>query len=209
LTLLPSPPLLVITDRRLAAGPLEEVIAGALRGGCRWLSLREKDMAHEERVALLNSLVGFARPFGARVTVNGDVAAARAAGAGGVHLPAGTSPAAARRALGAGALIGVSAHTIAEAASAARAGADYVTLSPIFPSATKPGYGPPLGRAGLAEAARALTVPVVALGGVTAANAADCLAAGAEGVAVLGAVMAAADPEAATARLVAALSGAR
>ena len=207
MTPLPAPPLLVITDRRLAAGPLDAVVAAALRGGCRWLSLREKDLTHDERVALLETVLALARPYGARVTVHGDVDAARTAGADGVHLPAGAPVASARQLLGEATLVGASAHTIGEAAAAAQAGADYVTLSPIFPSASKPGYGPPLGRAALAEAARALPVPVVALGGITAANATDCLAAGALGVAVLGAVMAAADPEAATARLVAALRG--
>ena len=74
-------PLLVITDRRGAARPLEEVVAAALRGGCRWLSLREKDLRHEERLALLDRIVALARPFGATVTVHGDLAAAAATGA--------------------------------------------------------------------------------------------------------------------------------
>ncbi len=206
---LPSPPLLVITDRRQAAGrALGEVVAASLRGGCRWISLREKDLAHRDRVTLLRQLVALARPFGARVSVHGDVAAARQAGATGVHLPAGASPAVARRRLGEETLIGVSAHGIAEAVHAEEAGADYVSLSPIFPSASKPGYGPPLGRRGLAEAARRLDIPIVALGGITAADAGECLAAGAAGVAVLSAIMAAADPAAEVMRLTAALGAA-
>jgi thiamine-phosphate pyrophosphorylase len=139
------------------------------------------------------------------VVVNGDVAAARAAGAHGVHLPRNQSVARAREALGAGAVIGVSAHDEAEAAAAEREGADYVTLSPVFASISKPGYGPGVGLEGLARIARRVSIPMVALGGIDAGNAALCLAAGARAVAVLGAVMAAPDPRTATARLVAAL----
>ncbi len=202
---LPAPPLLVITDRRRVAGSLEDVVAAALHGGCRWFSLREKDLPGAEQVRLLTRLLALAHPRGARITVHGDPVLAVEAGADGVHLPSGASPAEARRRLGAGVLIGASAHGVAEAEAAGSAGADYVTLSPVFPSASKPGYGPPLGLAGLADATARLAVPVIALGGVTAANAAGCLATGAAGVAVMGTIMAAPDPEAATARLVAAL----
>jgi thiamine-phosphate pyrophosphorylase len=197
--------LLVITDRKGATQPLEEVVAAVLRGGCRWLSLREKDLGHEERLALLHRIVALARPFGATISVHGDIEAAAATGVG-VHLPAGGSPAQARARLGEGALIGLSVHSARESA-AAHPAADYVTLSPIFPSISKPGYGPALGTQGLAEAVAGARVPIVALGGVTADNLAQCLAAGAAAVAVMGSVMAAADPEAATAALVQALAG--
>ncbi len=192
-------PLLLITDRRAAARPLEDVVAAALRGGCRWLSLREKDLAAAERIALLGRIVALARPFGATVTVHGDLAAAE--GADGVHLPAGGSPAAARARLGERALIGLSVHGALEAARVDPA-ADYVTLSPLFASLSKPGYGPALGVHGLARAVATARVPIVALGGVTVDNLGACLAAGAAGVEVVGAVMAAADPEAATVALV-------
>jgi thiamine-phosphate pyrophosphorylase len=193
-------PLLIITDRRSAARPLEDTIAAALRGGCRWLSLREKDLAQAERVALLAWIIELARPFGATITVHGDLAAAEATGAG-VHLPAGTSPEQARARLGPNALIGLSVHSAPEAAAVDRA-ADYVTLSPIFGSISKPGYGPALGIKDLADAVARSRVPIVALGGITADNLGACLAAGAAAVAAMGAVMAAADPEAATAALV-------
>jgi thiamine-phosphate pyrophosphorylase len=202
---LPSPPLLVITDRRNAALPLEQVVAAALRGGCRWLSLREKDLAHDDRVALLGRILALARPFGATVTVHGDLAAALAAGADGIQLPSAGSPAEPRARLGSSALIGLSVHSALEAAHADPT-ADYVTLSPIFPSASTPGYGPALGSSGLADAVATAAVPVVALGGVIADDVPACLAAGAAGIAVMGAVMAAADPEAATAALVDAIS---
>ncbi|HZU87873.1 MAG TPA: thiamine phosphate synthase [Stellaceae bacterium] len=202
--ILPDPPLLVISDRAQARRPLAAIAEAAFIGGCRWFSLREKDLPAAERRALLAALVTEAARFGAivtaHVTAHGDVAAVAATGAHGVHLPAGADPAAAR-ALLPGALIGASAHSAAEAAARLRQGADYVTLSPIFASASKPGYGPALGLDGLAAGVAAAGGPVVALGGVTAANAPLCLAAGAQGVAVMGEIMRADDPRRAVERL--------
>jgi len=193
---LPRPPVLVITHRRQARRPLEEIAELSFAAGCRWLSLREKDLDPGERLGLLRRLVEQGRRHGALVMVHEDVAAAEAAGAAGVHLPGGVSPAAARRRLGAAAIIGCSAHDPRELPALAAAGADYASLSPIFLSASKPGYGPALGLETLARAAAASTLPILALGGIDATNAARCLAAGAAGVAVMGGVMTAADPAA-------------
>jgi len=208
--ILPRPPILVITDRRQARQPLAQVVEAIFAAGGRWLLLREKDLAPDARLVLLERLLAIARPYGASVLGSAEVAAAEAAGAAGVHLPDSGDVAAARAALGAGALIGYSAHDRAGAVKAARAGVDYVTLSPIFPSPSKPGHGPALGLDGLRDIAVGLPVPVLALGGVTAARLADCLGAGAAGVAVMGAVMGADDPGAAVAALLAvALAGQR
>jgi thiamine-phosphate pyrophosphorylase len=198
---LPRPPVLVISDRRQARQPLAQVAKAVFAAGGRWLLVREKDLTPEDRLALVRQILVIARPYGATVLVSGDVAAARAAG--GVHLPDGGDIPAARAALGAGALIGASAHDKAGALAAAEAGADYVTLSPIFTSISKLGYGPALGLAALRAAAARMPVPVLALGGVTAETVSDCLGAGAAGVAVMGAVMGAADPGAALAALLA------
>ncbi len=203
---LPAPSLLIISDRSQARVPITELAAAAFGAGGRWLMLREKDLEAGARLALLRDLVALAAPFGAAVTVNGDLAAARAANAAGLHLPAGGEVAAARAALGPGALIGASTHAAAEAAAMAEAGADYVTLSPVFASASKPGYGPALGLAALRAAAARSPVPVLALGGICAANARSCLDAGAAGIAVMGAVMGAADPGAMVAALLAAMA---
>ena len=135
--------------------------------------------------------------------VHDDIEAAVAAGAGGVHLPGGGDPKAARLLLPSG-LIGVSAHSPQEAAAQLAAGADYATLSPIFLTRSKPGYGPAVGLDALAEAARLAPGPVVALGGIDEGNIAACLKAGARGIAVMGEIMRAADPEAATRSLLAA-----
>jgi thiamine-phosphate pyrophosphorylase len=198
---LPSPPLLVISDRSQARYPLGEIAAAAFKGGCRWFSLREKDLPPAERHALLAELIAIGHGYGALVGIHDDIDAA----AGAVHLPGGGDPAAARLRLPDG-LIGVSAHTAAEAAAQLRAGADYVTLSPIFLTGSKPGYGPALGLGGLTEAAQLSGGPVLALAGVTAANAAACLRAGAAGIAVMGEVMRADDPEAVVRALVEAIA---
>lgn len=201
---LPAPPLLVITDRAQARGDLAEQAAGACAGGCRWLSLREKDLAPGAQIALLARLREATRPFGARLTLHGPADLARAAGADGVHLPDGGDARAARALLGPEALVGLSVHTVADAARVNAADVDYITASPVFLTASKPGYGPALGPQGLAAFAAVAPVPVIALGGVDAAHAAACRDAGAAGLAVMGALMRAADPAAEVARLTAA-----
>jgi thiamine-phosphate pyrophosphorylase len=203
---LPVPPLLLISDRSQARRPLAAIFEAALAGGCRWFSLREKDLPPDERSRLLRGLVELGHRRGAVVTAHADLEAVVAAGADGVHLPGGADPATARARLPGG-LVGASAHSAAEAAALLRAGADYVTLSPVFATASKPGYGPALGLAGLAETAARAPGPVIALGGITAANAAACVEAGASGVAVMGEIMRAADPRACAEALVAAVTG--
>ena len=192
---LPAPPLLVISDRQQARRPLEEIAEAVFAGGCRWFSLREKDLPPQQRRALLGALVVLGHRFGAVVTAHEDIEAVAAVGADGVHLPSGGNPEAARARLP-GALIGASAHSADEAAVLLRSGADYVTASPVFLTASKPGYGPALGLEGLARIVARAPGPVVALGGITADNAALCLSAGVRGIAVMGEIMRSADPQA-------------
>jgi thiamine-phosphate pyrophosphorylase len=113
---------------------------------------------------------------------------------------------AARADLGPDVFIGVPAHSERDAGDAMSAGADYATLSPIFPSASKPGYGPALDVDAIARAA-ACGLPILALGGVTPANAASCLDAGAAGVAVMGGISGAVDARNETAALLNAIEG--
>ena len=202
---LPVPPLLVISDRRQTRLPLEQVANAVFAGGGRWFSLREKDLPPAERRALLGRLVALGRHFGAVVTVHEDIHAAAAADADGAHLPSAGNVVAARSRLPHG-LIGASAHSADEASALLRAGADYVTVSPIFVTASKPGYGPSLGLDGLGCIVAETPGPVVALGGITDGNAAACLAAGARGIAVMGEVMRAEDPRVAVERLLRAIS---
>jgi thiamine-phosphate pyrophosphorylase len=191
---LPGPPLLLITDSRQTRMPLRDVVADALRGGCRWVSLREKALSPEARCELARDVVAIGRAFGATITVHGDVDAAKVAGARGVHVASASLVREARRALGDRALVGVSAHSRTDIMAAAAVGADYVTLSPVFVSQSKPGYGPPLGLERFQEMISGCRIPVLALGGITAARAASCMAAGAAGIAVMGDVMRASSP---------------
>lgn len=200
---LPGPPVLVITDRHQAKRPLEDIAAALFAGGCRWLSLREKDMPAAARRALLQRLAVLGQKCGATISVHDDLEAAAALGIG-IHLPAQASVAEARRVLGAKALIGISAHDAAEVAKARAAGADYATLSPIFLTQSKPGYGPALGLDALRGP---WALPVLALGGIDAGNAAACIGAGAAGLAVMGEAMRATNPKEFMAGLLAQLPG--
>lgn len=203
---LPVPPLLVISDRRQALRPLDEVAEAIFAGGCRWFSLREKDLPAAERRVLLSALMVIGRRWKATVTVHEDVDAAAMAGAAGVHLPSAGNPETARARLPGG-LIGASAHSAGEASALLGSGADYVTISPVFVTDSKPGYGPAIGLDGLAEIVARVPGPVIALGGVNAATAPLCLSAGASGVAVMGEVMRAPNPQAAVEAILAAISG--
>ena len=206
---LPRPPLLLITDRTQARQPLERIAAAAFAAGCRWLLLREKSLPPGERLALTRALLAVARAHGATLLVSGDLEAA--ALADGVQLQRDGDIAAARARLGPSAIIGFSAHDSRAVEDAAIAGADYVTVSPVFPSASKPGYGPALAVAGLRDLAKAASImgeamPVLALGGIGAANAGDCLSAGAAGVAVMGEAMRSDNPGAVVASLLRSLA---
>jgi thiamine-phosphate pyrophosphorylase len=204
---LPAPPLLLVTDRHQARLPLVEVVAAALAAGCRWVSLREKDLSADDQIALARTLLPSVRRHGARLTVHGDAALAKACGADGVHLSAGSDPARSRAVLGAGKLIGVSIHTVTEAEAIDPDTVDYAIAGPAYETASKPGYGPEIGRKGLAEIARAARVPVLAIGGINAARVAEVLAAGPVGVAVMGGVMRTADPGQAMKALLATVAG--
>jgi thiamine-phosphate pyrophosphorylase len=192
-----KPILCLVTDRRSARGPLPEVVAAALRGGVDWVQVREKDLDGAPLLALVREILAATRAAGAsaRVVVNRRIDVALAAGAHGAHLGFDALPVPEARALlGADALVGVSAHDADEVAAAARAGASYAHLAPIFAPYSKPASRPPLGLEALGAAARA-GLPVLAQGGIDAQRAADCLRAGAAGVAVTGELCSAADPE--------------
>jgi thiamine-phosphate pyrophosphorylase len=205
--LLPDPPLLLVTDRRQARRSLREIAAAALDAGCRWISVREKDLPPDEQVLLVRALLPLARAKGAKLTLHGEASLADNAGADGVHLPAGGDPAAARALLGPGKLIGVSIHTVTEAEALDPALIDYALAGPAFETPSKPGYGPEIGRKGLAEITQAARAPVLAIGGINAARLGEVVAAGATGVAVMGGVMRAADPAREISALLATLRG--
>jgi thiamine-phosphate diphosphorylase len=190
--------LIVFTDRRQAVRPLPEVIHAAARGGARLVVLREKDLPAPRRAALAVELAAVLARFGGRLLMAGPSGHPAAAG---VHLAA-TDPWPGRPA----GLVGRSCHDRAEVAAAAARGAHYATLSPVFPTASKPGYGPPLGPDAFGpDALGGPPLPVYALGGISWPDQARaCVAAGAAGVAVMGAVMRASDPAGVVADLLAA-----
>jgi thiamine-phosphate pyrophosphorylase len=206
---LPDPPLLLVTDRRQARCPLQDIVAGALGAGCRWVSVREKDLPPDEQILLARSLLPLVRAKGAKLMLHGEALLAKDANADGVHLPSGSDLAAARAIIGPDKILGVSIHTVTEAEAIDPAHVDYVLAGPAFETASKPGYGPEIGRKGLAEIARAARVPVLAIGGINAARVGELVAAGAAGVAVMGGVMRATDPAREVAALIATLAGAR
>jgi thiamine monophosphate synthase len=188
------PRLLVLTDRMQCAGPLVATVAAAVDAGARAVVLREKDLPDAERGALAGELRALLGPVGGLLVVAGGSRSARAEA---VHLAAADPFPAPRPAL-----VGRSCHSPAEVTRAREEGCDWVMVSPFAATASKPGYGPALGPAGLA-ALLAGGPPGYALAGVTPADVPVCLAAGAVGVAVMGPVMR--DPQL-TAAYVAALS---
>ncbi|GJE68911.1 thiamine phosphate synthase [Methylorubrum podarium] len=202
------PSLLVVTDRHGADRPLPETVRAAVAGGVRFVWLRDRDLDRGARQDLARDLIAILAPVGGCLVVGGDVELARETGAQGVHLPGSAGIDGIRRArqtLGAAALIGFSAHSVDEIGAAEAAGADYATLSPIFLTASKPGYGPALGLDAL-RAAAVHRLPIFALGGIDADNARACREVGAAGVAVMGGVMRGPDPRGAAARFLANLT---
>jgi thiamine-phosphate pyrophosphorylase len=190
--------LYLITDRMQTAGrALPAVVADALRGGLRAVQLREKDLTAAQLFELAVELRRLTREYGAKLLINDRIDVALAVGADGVHLgKAGLPVPEARRILGSERLIGYSAHSADEALQAQLGGADFVTLGPVYHTPSKALYGEPPGLRALAEASSILTIPVFALGGVKQSSVAEVLSAGAHGVALISAVMAAPNPAA-------------
>ena len=173
-----------ITDRTSLEGGLLPQIARALEAGADLVQIREKDLSSRELYELVRDVLGFKNPAGTRILINERVDVALAAGAAGVHLPSrAVPPSRIRLVTPPDFLIGVSCHSVEEVRRAEAEGAGYVVFGPIFPTTSKINYGPPQGLAALARACRAVRIPVLALGGVTLDNAAQCMDNGTAGIA--------------------------
>ncbi|PWK14422.1 thiamine phosphate synthase [Tumebacillus permanentifrigoris] len=181
---------------------LKDVIAAALRGGADCIQLREKDYSGRELLEAGHLLRRLTREAGVKLIINDRIDVARAVDADGVHLGQGDLPIqVAREILGAGKIVGLSTHNVEEAVAAERAGADYIGLGPMKPTQTKLDTEPVVGPAGVLEVRRHVRLPIVAIGGITAADTAEIIRCGANSVAVVSAVVGADDVEAAAREL--------
>lgn len=192
---------MLVTDRRrLRGGSLKDVASRAVEGGVDVVQLREKDLSGGELYDLAAGLRAALRE-GALLLVNERADVALAAGADGVHLPEHGLPGkAVRDMVGEGHIIGRSVHSVDAAVRAEQEGADFVEVGTVYETASKPGAAP-AGVELVSAVARSVQVPVLAIGGITAENAAEVIEAGANGIAVIGAIMDADDPKQAAASL--------
>ncbi len=188
--------LYIITDRKSCAPtPLVDVVSELLDAGVTAIQLREKDLDDTELLQLAQPIAEVCRNYKAKLFINtSDKVLQRStmsiAGAAGVHLPAdAASVRIAKAQVEDNLCVGCSVHSLNAAEKRETEGADFVTYSPIYPTASKPGYGPAVGIKGLAKVVENVRLPVFALGGITPARATECLAAGAFGVAVMSGVM--------------------
>ncbi len=180
--------LYAITDRhRCAPTGLADVVSALLDAGVTAFQLREKDLSGSALRKLAAPIAAMCRRYDAHLFINTALKVARDVGATGIHLPADASL---TSQIASEFTIGCSVHSRAEAEKRAAAGADFLTFSPIYPTLSKPGYGPAVGPAGLAAVAEAVALPVFALGGIrTPAQVRECRRAGAFGVAVMSGLM--------------------
>ncbi len=199
--------LYLVTDRTRTAGrPLLQVVEQALQGGVDAVQLREKDLCGGELLVLAKNLGTLCRRYGVKFLINDRIDVVLAADADGVHLPVDSfAPADARRLLGPDVLIGASAHSLAEARTAAAGGADFIVFGPIFETPSKRTFGSPVGLDALAAASRGVALPLIAIGGITAERVRSVRQHGVHGIAVVSAILEADDPRAAAAALRAAL----
>ena len=194
-----------VTDRKQTAGrPLVDVVHAALDGGIRGIQLREKDLDGRALYALAERLRVLTRRYDARLLVNDRIDVALAVEADGVHLGHDSFPVeTARSLLGPARLIGASTHSEAEI-DAAQA-ADFIVFGPVYATPSKAAYGAPQGLNKLQRAVVQSTVPVLAIGGITAARVPEIIETGAQGIALISAIGAAPDPAQAARGLVRAM----
>ena len=194
--------LYAVTDRSwLRGSTLYEQVEKALRGGATYIQLREKSLDTESFIEEAGQIKILCEKYHVPFVINDNVEVALAVGADGVHVGQGDMAASdARKKLGAGKIIGVTARTVQQAAEAERQGADYLGTGAVFATSTK-GDAKEISHGTLKEICRSVSIPVVAIGGITAGNVMELKGTGIEGVAVVSAVFASEDIESAAREL--------
>ena len=188
---LPHSRLYVITDRSLCFPcPLYDVIHGLLDAGVSTIQLREKDLGETEFIKLAHPISKLCRAYSARLFINSRIQVAMELQADGIHLPGDSaSVREVIQKMEGRFIIGCSVHTLNEGKTREIEGADFITYSPIYPTASKPGYGPAVGLDNLQKVTEEVQIPVFALGGITPERISECRCAGAYGIAVMSGVM--------------------
>ena len=199
--------LYLITDRKQVKMPLAAAVRLALEGGVRAVQLREKDLPVRELIALSQEMRALTNEFGAKLFINDRVDVAVAINADGVHLGHQSMPVeAVRRVVGSKMLIGVSTHDLAEAKAAEAGSADFITFGPIFETPSKAKLGIPVGIDAIKTLKNELNIPFYAIGGIKSGNVKQVLVAGASGVAMISAIMAADDIKKSSSKLIEAVT---
>ncbi|MBP1743964.1 MAG: thiE [Firmicutes bacterium] len=183
--------LYLVTDRRFLKGrSLNESVESAILGGVTIVQVREKDISSRQFFEISRSLKQITDYYGIPLIINDRIDIAQAVDAAGVHLgQSDLHMLAARKILGEGKIIGISAGNAAEAAEAEKYGADYVGIGAVFPTGSKSDADDPIGIAGLRDVVSSISIPSVAIGGINNSNAADVLAAGVNGISVISAIL--------------------
>lgn len=203
--------LYLVTDSKLAAErPLESIVAGAVKGGVSCVQLREKMLDTREFVAMAKRLKQLLGPLQIPLIINDRIDVALACEADGVHLgQSDMSIGDARQLVGRDMVIGISAESVADAVAAEKGGADYIGISPVFSTMTKKDIAQPLGLEGVKEIRSLVGIPLVGIGGINHENCRAVIKYGADGVAVVSAIVAAENPELAAQQMMEQLQAAK
>lgn len=195
--------LYLVTDSLLCRGrDLVDIVLQAVAGGVTMVQLREKELCTRDFIAEAKALKSHLAPLGIPLIINDRVDVALASDADGVHIGQSDMPYAdARRLLGGGKVIGLSVENFDQIVEANALDVDYVGISPVFATPTKTDTSAPFGLDGLEEAVRISVHPTVAIGGMNLSTASSVMGRGADGIAVVSAIMAAEDPRRAAAEL--------